>query len=100
MASANIHADPDRFGIWTVGVLRSSLSRADSGVILIYRLARQLVSALTIYEAHKKEDRMKQLPYGDWYDNGLTYGEFIIHQVLLLPSKNRIVYRGFNVISK
>ena len=36
----------------------------------------------------------------DWYDNGLTCGEFIIHQVIAVyRNKNRIVYRGFNVIS-
>ena len=37
----------------------------------------------------------------DWYDNGLTCGEFIVHQVIAVyRNKSRIAYRGFNAISK
>lgn len=33
----------------------------------------------------------------DWYDNGLTCGDFIVHQVIsVYRNKKEIVYKGFN----
>lgn len=37
----------------------------------------------------------------DWYDNGLTCADFIVHQVIsVYRNKKEIIYNGFNGISK
>jgi len=37
----------------------------------------------------------------DWYDNGLTCADFIVHQVIsVYRNKKAIIYNGFNGISK
>ena len=37
----------------------------------------------------------------DWYDNGLTSGDSIVHQVIsVYRNKKQIIYRGYNAISK
>ena len=37
----------------------------------------------------------------DWYDNRLTCGEFVVHQIIsVYRNKNLITYRGFNEICK
>ena len=37
----------------------------------------------------------------DWYDNGLTCGDSIVHQVTsVYRNKKQIIYRGYNAISK
>lgn len=37
----------------------------------------------------------------DWYDNGLTCGEFVVHQVIsAYRNTKKIIYKGFNAVSQ
>lgn len=48
----------------------------------------------------KQETRITSLQI-DWYNNGLTCGEFVVHQVVsVYRNKRQIIYRGYNALSK